>query len=118
MDAVAIGANRRLPVSARDGVAVNTLLELPFDRAMALAAGMGNVELEYRRLGVSRGHDVMRAVAIGADCCLLHTSGHGLAMHTLLVRNKGLGGTAGRFHHKLHAMAATAGGGDIRVIGP
>lgn len=118
MDAVAIGANRRLPVSARDGLAVNALLELPLDRAMALAAGIGNVEFEYRRLGVSRGQDVVRAVAIGTDCCLLHAFGHGLAMNALLVGNKGLGAAAGGFHDKLLAMASATGGGNIGVIGP
>lgn len=117
MNAMAIGANRRLPVSARDSLAVNALFELPFDRAMALAAGMGNVEFEYRRLGVSPVHDVVRAVAIGTNGCLLHAFGHGLAMHALLIGDKGLGGTSGSLHHKLHTMADATRGGNIRVVG-
>ena len=118
MDAVAIGANRRLPVSPRNGLAVNALFELPFDRAMALPAGMGHVELEDRRLGVGRRHNTVRAVAIGTDGCLFHTLGHGLAMHTLLVGNKGLDGATGGCHHKLLVVARATSGGNIRVIGP
>ena len=116
MNAVAVRANRRLPVSTGNGLAVNALLELPFDRAMALAAGMGNVELEYRRLGVSRSRDVMRAMAISTDGRLLHALGHGLTMDALLVGNEGLGGAAGGRHDKLLAMASAARDGNICVV--
>src|SRR5690242_18231364 len=118
MNAMAIGANRRLPVAAGDSLAVNALFELPFDRAMALAAGVGNIEFEYRRLGVSRGHNVVRTVAIGTNGCLLHAFGHSLAVHTLLVGDKLLDGAAGGCHHKLLVVAGATGGGNIRVVCP
>ena len=97
---------------------MNALLELPLDRAMAPAAGMGNVEFENRRLGVSRSRDVMRAMAISTDGRLLHALGHGLTMGALLVGNKGLGAAAGGFHHKLLAMASAARNGNICVVNP
>lgn len=115
---MAIRANRRLPVSARESLAMNALFELPFNRAMALAAGMGNVELEDRRLGVSRGRNVVRSVTIGTHCGLFHTLGHGLTVHAFPIRNKGLGGAAGGCHHELLVVAGTTSGGNIRVIGP
>jgi len=118
MDAMAVGANRRLPVSSRNGLTVNALLELAFDWAMALAAGMGNVEFEDRRLGVSGGRNVVRSVTIGTYCGLFHTLGHGLTVHAFPIRDKGLGGAAGGCHHELLVVAGAASGGNIRVSGP
>src|SRR6185295_16324385 len=118
MDAVAISANRCLPVSTRDRLAMNALLELPLNRAMTPAAGMGNAEFENRRLGVSRSRDVMRAMAISTDGRLLHALGHGLTMDPLLVGNKRLGAAAGGSHHKLLAMTSAARTGNICMVNP
>ncbi len=71
MNPVAIGADRRLPVALGDRRAVNALLEFLRDRVVALAAGHRNVELEDRRLRILRVENLVRAVAVGADCSLL-----------------------------------------------
>ena len=67
---MAIRADGRLVVAARYGLAVNALVEGLRDLSVAFAAGGRDVELGDRRLGVVRGADRVRAVAVGADGCL------------------------------------------------
>ena len=67
VNAVAIGADRRLRVAAGDGLPVDALHELGLHRLMALGAGQRNVELEDGRFLVAGAADFVHAVAVGAD---------------------------------------------------
>ena len=109
VNAVAIGADRRLPVAARDGRAVNALHVLLLDVVMALGAGGRNVELVDRRLRIDGAQDVVLAVAVGADRGLVGAGGDRLAVHAFLVRVEGRRGHAARGHGKFLAVAGAAG---------
>ena len=67
MNAVTIGADGREIVTPCDGLAVNALIEVCRDLGVALAAGGGDVEFGDWRLGVVRGADRVRAMAISTD---------------------------------------------------
>src|SRR5581483_3908738 len=58
----------------------------------------------------------MRAMAVGADRCLVRSVGHGAAVNALLVRQERLRAVAAGFHHELLAVTCATGGGDIGVI--
>ena len=109
MNAVAVGADRRLPVAARDRLPVNALHVLLLDVVVALGAGGGNVELVDRRLRIGGGQDVVLAVAIGADRSFVGTGSHRFAVNALLVRIEGSGADAARRHDEFLPVAGAAG---------
>src|SRR5262245_42383374 len=88
VDSMAIGADRRLPVALFDCLAVDASHELLLHTVVTLRAGSRNIELEDRRLWIARRKNVMNAMAVGTDCCLVRTGSNRLSVHALLVRNK------------------------------
>src|SRR5581483_8100052 len=58
----------------------------------------------------------MRAMAVGADSCLIRSVGHGTAVNAFLVRQEGLRAVAAGFHHELLSVTCATGRGDIGVI--
>jgi hypothetical protein len=85
MDAVAIRADRRKAVAPRDCLAVNALIEGLRDLSVALSAGIRDVELRDRRLGIVRRTDRMRTMTVSADGSLGGTLFRGAAMYAVLV---------------------------------
>src|SRR6476660_3720671 len=77
MYAVAIGANRGLPVAASDSLSVNALAEFVLSFGMALGTCSWNIELKDRRFGIGRRKNFVRAMAVCTDSCFFHTVGHG-----------------------------------------
>ena len=67
VNAVAVSAYRRLPVAARDRLAVGALHVLLLNVVVALGAGCRNVELVDRRFGIAGAQDVVLPVTVGAD---------------------------------------------------
>ena len=82
---------------------------------MALAAGLGDIELVDRRLLIVGRKNLMRAVAICADRSLLRSLLDGESMHALLIGDERLVALPARFHQKLLSMAPTARRRDIVV---
>ncbi len=85
MNAVAIGADGRKIVAPRDGLPMNALIEGLRDLGMALAAGGGDVEFRDWRLGVVRGADRVRAMAVSTDGSLGGTFFGGTTVDAVLV---------------------------------
>ena len=115
VNAVAVGANRRLPVAASDRLAMNALHELLLDGLVTFGTGRRHVELEDRRLGVTGGKNFMRSVAVGAHCSLLRTPCDRLAVHALQVGVEGPRTVAAGFHHEFLTVATAAGSWNICV---
>src|SRR5579864_3501814 len=115
MNAVAIGAHRRLTVAASDRLAMNALHEFLLHGLVTLRAGDRHVELEDRRLGIAGSENLVRAVAVGTHGSLIRSSGDCPAMHALLVGGEGLRAVAAGFHHKFLTVTAAAGRGDVCV---
>jgi hypothetical protein len=109
VDAVAVGADRRLPVSSFERLAVHAGDELSRLLRVTLAAGRRHVEFEDRGFRILAAADVVRVVAIGADCRLLRALGDRPPMHALLVVEEGVHVVSRRLHHELDPVAAAAG---------
>lgn len=114
VDSVAIGADRRHPVSVPYRLAVDAVFELLGDVLVALTAGGRNVEFKDRRFGISGIENFVRAVAIGANRGFFRTGGDRVAMHALLVGSDHLRTLA--FHDEFLAVTGSAGVGNIGVM--
>ena len=86
VNAVAIGANRRLPISLGQGGAVDALSIFLRNRIVALTASECHVELEDRRLRILGIENLVRAMAIGANGGLVGTGRNRVPVNALLVR--------------------------------
>ena len=116
VNAVAIGADRCERIALTDGLAVNALHELGFDRLVALGAGGGNVEFENGGFVVAGAADFMHSVAIGTDGSLGGSIGDSAAVHAFFVGVKLLRALADAFHDDLLAVTVAAGGGNVVVM--
>ena len=116
MDSVAVRADRRQSVAARDRLPVNALHVDALHIGVAPAAGGGDVELVDRRAGVVGGKNLMRAMAVRADGGGLRAVLHRAAVDAVLVGDEDLRAAAGRLHQKLLAVAGAAGCGDVGVV--
>lgn len=116
MNAVAVGANRSLPVSSCDRLPVDALSKRLLYLAVTLRAGQRHVELENCRFRIARRENFMGSVAIGADRCLLGSRCHCLAMHALLIRQEGLRAVPAGFHHKLLPVTYATRRWDVGMI--
>ena len=83
---------------------------------VALAAGRRHIELEDRRLRILGVENLVRAVAIGADRGFLRAGGDGVSVNALLVGRDHLRALSAVFHHKLLAVAGSAGRGNVGVM--
>src|SRR5690242_15080006 len=90
--------------------------ELLLHAVMAFAAGCGHVELEDGRLGIRRGKNFVRTVAVGANCSSVLSGSHRVPVHTVLVSNERLSAQAAGLHDELLPVASTAGLRDVGVI--
>ena len=115
VNAVAVGAHRRLPVAARDCLPVDALRVFLLDVVVALGAGQGNVEFVNRRLGIGGGQNIVLTVTIRAHCGLVGAGGHGFSVHTLLVRVEGSGAYTARCHDEFLSVTGAAG---LRNVAP
>ena len=118
VDAVAIGAHRRLPVALGNCCAVDALLEFLGDRVVALAASRWHVEFEDGRLRIFRVEDLVRAMAIGADGGLFRSGGNRMSVDALLIRGDHLRAEPILLHHELLAVTGSAGRRDVGVMHP
>lgn len=116
MNAVAIGADRCLPISLGDGLSVNALLKFRRDRVVALAARQRNIELEDRRLGIFGVENLVRPVAVGADSGLLRSVRDGVSVHALLVGSDHLRALSAIRHDEFLAVASAAGCRNIGMV--
>ena len=106
---VAVGADRRLPVAARDRLSVNALHVLQLYIVVTLGTGGGDVELVDRRLGIAGAQDVVLAVAVGANRSFIGAGGDRLAVYAFLIGSEGSGADAARRHHKFLSVTGAAG---------
>ena len=116
VNAVAIGAHRRLPVAFGDGLSVDALFEFLGDRVVTLAAGRRHIELEDGRLGILGVENLVRSVAVGADRGLLGSGRDRMPVDALRVRGNHLRALSTILHHEFLAVAGAAGGRDIRMV--
>lgn len=116
MDSVAVGANRGQTISPANSLPVDALHEGLRDLRMALATGLRDIELVYRRLLIVGRKDLMRAVAVCADRSLFGALLDGEPMHALLIRDERLVALPVRFHQELLSVAPAARRGDVVVI--
>ena len=117
MNAVTIGADRRLPFSPCHRLAVDTLFEFLRHAAVTLSTRDWDIELENGRFGICRSQNFVGSVTVRTNSGRLHAFGHCSAVYALLIRNERLRAAAARFHDKFLAVTPAAGGGDVRVIG-
>lgn len=115
MNTVTVGANRRLPVAARDCLTVDALYVLLLDVVVTLGASYRNIEFVDWRFRIGSCQDVMLTMAIRTNGGLVGTRSHRFAVNTLLVRSEGSGTNSARCHHKFLAMAGAAG---LRNVAP
>ena len=90
VDAVAIGADWRLAIAARDGLSVNAGVEGALNVGVALSASGRHMGLGDGRLGIIGRKDCMITVAISADGGFLGAILNGTTMHTVLIRQESL----------------------------
>src|SRR5581483_10787623 len=109
------GANRRLPVAAGNLLSVDAVFVVLRYVGMTLGAGSGDVELEYRGLGIASAQDVMGSVAIGTNRGFLGAASHRFAVNTLLVGVEGSGTNSAGTHDQFLPVAGAAGLRDVGV---
>lgn len=88
-------------------------LEFLRDRLVAFAASGRDVELKNRGFRIFGVENLVCAVAVGANGCLLRTICDSVSMHARLVRRNHLRALAPIGHDKLLAVAGAAGGWDV-----
>jgi hypothetical protein len=90
VDAMAVRADRRQPIAARNSLPVDAGHEGLRDVGMALAAGGRDVEFVNGRLVFVGGENLVRAVAIGTHGGLLRAVLDRASVHARLVGDEGL----------------------------
>ena len=113
VNSVAVGAHWRLPVAARDRLAVDALYVFLLDVVVALGAGCGNVEFANRRLGIGGGENIVLTMTVRAHRSLVGTCSHGFAVDTLLVRVEGSGAYTARCHDEFLSVTGAAGSRNV-----
>jgi hypothetical protein len=116
MNAVAVGAYRRLPVTLRDGSSVDALLKFFRDGVVTFSASQRHIKFENWRLRILGVENLMRAVAVSADCGFLRAGGHGMAMNALRVGSNHLRALPAILHHEFLAVARAASRGNVGMI--
>ena len=116
MDAVAVVADRSLPVALGDRRAMSALLEFLGDRIVAFSAGERHIEFEDRRLGILRVENLVSAVAVGADRSVLGAGSDSVPVDTLFVRGHHLSALPAVGHHELLTVARPAGRRNIGMM--
>lgn len=94
---------------------MNAPLKFLGDRLVALAAGLGHIELEDRRFRIFRVENLMRAVAVGTHGGLFGSAGNRVSMDAGLVGGNHLRALAAVGHDELLAVAGAASRGDIHM---
>src|SRR6185295_7373395 len=115
MDAVAVGADRRVPVAARQRLAVNTFRVMRGDGGVAGAAGASHVELEDAGERIVGRTDGVMVVAVGADGRFRGTVGDRTAVDAGLIRDRRLVAQSRLCHRELLAVTGRARCGDVHV---
>ncbi len=64
---------------------------------------------------VAGGQDLVRTMAVGADCCLRRAFLDGASMHALLIGDEGLRAFAVGLHEELLTVTLAAGDGNVGV---
>ena len=105
MDAVAIGAHRRLPVAPGERLSMNAAAEFGRDVTMASSAGPRNIEPRDLGLRIGWRSDVVTAVAVGARGRLRIAGSDRPAVNAFLIREERPRREAASFHYKLLTVA-------------
>ena len=117
VNAVAVGADRRLPVAARDRLRRECFARTAVCTSawhLPQVAGTLNL-LQSATSDRCAGRMSCCAVAVGADRGLLRSARDRFAVHALLIRSEGRGADAAGGHHQLLAVAGAAGLRDVGV---